>query len=361
VQGALNTKTRRLIVSAWRPTTATAVLLIAVFGIVALVQFQFVRRKLFATAADQCASWADLVVKESSLPSGFSLAAFRQAAIDAPSWYILASDGTIVDIEGYIPGSLGAVSLNLQGVFDQPRSIVSALGERWRILGGRVEGGSVVVGIRNPDQYSGVDERLRANLSRFGKSLSDAAKIKSRETDEAVEFAAFDEIGSLQNILGGLPLRVDPTYLPRIISNGEVVLDGKPYIFAARKVSLPTNVLTAAIYVPRETTVEHAALHQLLRFNSIILLVACIAMISLAATYFVRNEIRRKASRITLTDARRQGEGQHVEFKRTLTSNDHTGVEDGDAPIKVLRFFRKVSPFLPTVCIRHWYGRDIAA
>ena len=25
------------------------------------------------------------------------------------------------------------------------------------------------------------------------------------------------------------------------------------------------------------------------------------------------------------------------------------------------RFFRKVSPFLPTVCIRHWYGRDIAA
>jgi len=26
-----------------------------------------------------------------------------------------------------------------------------------------------------------------------------------------------------------------------------------------------------------------------------------------------------------------------------------------------IRFFRKVSPFLPTVCIRHWYGRDIAA
>jgi len=28
---------------------------------------------------------------------------------------------------------------------------------------------------------------------------------------------------------------------------------------------------------------------------------------------------------------------------------------------EILRFFRKVSPFLPTVCIRHWYGRDIAA
>ena len=33
----------------------------------------------------------------------------------------------------------------------------------------------------------------------------------------------------------------------------------------------------------------------------------------------------------------------------------------GEVRSAELRFFRKVSPFLPTVCIRHWYGRDIAA
>jgi predicted HTH transcriptional regulator len=66
-------------------------------------------------------------------------------------------------------------------------------------------------------------------------------------------------------------------------------------------------------------------------------MLAWLAVVSIALVVFVRDEIRRQHLHPSLTEARKQGEGQHVEFKRSFLWNHERNSAEEQLRMKVLR------------------------
>ncbi len=64
---------------------------------------------------------------------------------------------------------------------------------------------------------------------------------------------------------------------------------------------------------------------------------AWFVVVSILVAYFVREEIHRQRIHPTLTEARKQGEGQYIEFKRSLLWDPDRRYEDENLRTKVLR------------------------
>lgn len=113
----------------------------------AVVQDWFVRTQLYRTANRELDSWAATVEKEIAYNDQWHLAGYRNATILIPSWDVVTKDGLILDVEGFMPGLFGKAEPMPESIFDKPTTIVSAIGETWRLFGKKVAGGYVVVGI----------------------------------------------------------------------------------------------------------------------------------------------------------------------------------------------------------------------
>lgn len=132
-------------------------------------------------------------------------------------------------------------------------------------------------------------------------------------------------------------MRADPAYLSELRSKREVVLDGKPYILASRDVAGALQQPLATVIVPKDVTAEHRAIRDQVRFNLGVATLAWLVVVGIALIVFVRDEIRRQHLHPSLTEARKQGEGQHVEFKRSFLWNHERNSPEDYLRLKVLR------------------------
>lgn len=80
--------------------------------------------------------------------------------------------------------------------------------ETWRLLLSPLKGGKVILGIRQPEDITRVDERLQENAARFGGSLEGAENIRPRDIDEAIEYVILDDLGHIKFAIGGIPLKL---------------------------------------------------------------------------------------------------------------------------------------------------------
>jgi hypothetical protein len=101
------------------------------FSLVALAQYAFVRSQLDRTISAELRRSANAIRREIAYKDRWDLAGFRRSLVDAPSDdVVVARDGLIIDVEGFVAGLLPNVSLP-PGLAVGKSSPESSVGERW--------------------------------------------------------------------------------------------------------------------------------------------------------------------------------------------------------------------------------------
>src|ERR1039458_7248034 len=120
------------------------VIVVLLFAGMAMTQHWFVHAQLYETTKQELGAWAAEVSKEIVFKDKWDLEGYRRASITAPAWHVVTKDGLIIDIEGFIPGLFGHVEFPSESDYGGPQTVMSAIGEKWRLFGRKITGGIVV-------------------------------------------------------------------------------------------------------------------------------------------------------------------------------------------------------------------------
>lgn len=327
----------QIILTIRRRAIATTTLFAVLFSALAAVQFLFVRQQLLSAARSDAAESAMQVADQIVNSNRLDIESVRNGFFPVREWYVVGMNGTILDLEGTQAGIVGRVTLPLETVFQAPQTFVSPFGETWRMFAEKLNGGTVIVGVAEPSDLADPDAKLLANAAKFGASLADAVRLNPKKVDRVIDYAIIDSTGNLRKADGGLPLLAASGTLSKLLGEQEFDLDGKHYLLASKTAVDSTHQPIAVVLVPREVTAERHALRSQLHFNIGVAGLAWFTTVSIILVYLVRDEIRRQRVQPSVTEARKQGEGQHVEFKRALLLDREHSHEDEKLRLKVLK------------------------
>jgi hypothetical protein len=297
-----------------------ALIFAILFTISSICQYLFVQHQARATRLSELNAWANELKKELAYEAKWNLTGFRRADINVPSFCVLTRRGLIVEIEGFVPGLISQVQMPQNSTYDRPRTITTETGESWRLLSRRVNGGTVVLGVVEPDDLTSVDNMLLANAQKFGGTLEDAMKVNARQTDQPVEYTVLDDSGALKYAIGGVPLEAMPAFpvpthtLVREINN----LAGRDYALYSTPVLDSSHNPVGTILIAKDITLERQALRNTNLFNVGIGTLSWAAVLILSGLYFVGEDRRRRIQDLSLEEALKQEESNTLEFKSSV-------------------------------------------
>jgi hypothetical protein len=307
---------------AWgRRLIAFGCLLVAVFALVGLVQHQYVHSRFLGNVDAELVGWASEIASEITTKDGWNLADYRRrASVFAPRWWVIAKDGLIVDVTGLTPALFKHVRFVDEPQIGVPATVVTSIGEPWRLLSKRIDHGIVMVGIASPEDIPAADTKLTRELAKFGTTIAEAAAIRERQTDQEVDYAVINTNGALINGSGGVPLVTDLNELP-VSGTGQWATTINENDRSYRLLSLPIRwpgsaEAVASIVVPKDITGELQALADQDRFN-FMLAGGSLGLVVLSILAFVLREFWRDFEAPTVAEALRVGESKTVEFKST--------------------------------------------
>jgi hypothetical protein len=288
------------------------------FTVIAVVQYLFVQRGVYSSAQDQLKQWADQIVVEIGYKDKWDLTAYRQSAsVQAPSAFVFASDGTIIETKGFIPGLVGKVKLFDHSIFQGPTTVTAPeTGETWREFGVKVAGGFVALGILNFRDITAPDELLKSTAQKFGSTIEQALKVRTSQTSSEVDFAIVDDSGNLVFAAEGLPLKTSPAAVAELAnSHRPVRLNEKAYLLFARNITDPHGNAVGTVIVPKDVTAEEAIIHRHIAFNAATTVVAWLVALLVVVSYLAVDDWRSRPQPMSLEEALKTGESQTVEFK----------------------------------------------
>jgi hypothetical protein len=80
------------------------------FSVVFVLQYAFVRYQISRSIDDELKSASSQLRSELRFAEKWQIEAFRQANFfEVPNWIIVEKGGTLIDIDGFLPGLIGAV------------------------------------------------------------------------------------------------------------------------------------------------------------------------------------------------------------------------------------------------------------
>ena len=294
------------------------VCLAIVFAGMAILQHWFVHKQLYQTTKQELTSWAEQVVSEIAYKDKWDLAGYRRAAIMVPGWFVVTKNGLIVDIEGFIPGLFGKVELPNERIFDAPQTIISTIGETWRLFGRKVVGGSVIIGICDPNNVTDADKTLLEYAGKFGSTLDQAASLNPREIDYDIEYAVITSDGELKAALGGVPIETNPHALPisydHLVS---LISNSKLYLLYCQPIRDSHGEEVGTVILPKEMGLEQEALRIQDKFNYWIVGIAALMAIA-TVLWLVAHNFFGQTKRVTLDEALKVGESATIEFKSSF-------------------------------------------
>lgn len=314
-------------------------LIVIVFAGMGLIQHLFVHHQVEQTVDKELASWASEISAELAYKDKWDLEGYRNANIAVPSWFILSQDGCIVDIEGIIEGKLltrvfsHVDIINL--AYDSPQSIVSRIGEKWRLLSKKVDGGVVIVGIRLPENIKAADEKLAANIEKFGSTIEKATAARSRAIDIEVDYAVVSATGELKSAYSSIPLLTTSEFAGKKLT--KTVRVGDKWFRIYSELILDKNSKpVGTIIVPKDMTLEQQALNQQDRFNIFLVIASLVITVGLTIMFMVRELLRRQHI-LPIEEALKVGESKTVEFKSTYYWDINQGKESDEIRLAVLK------------------------
>jgi Putative DNA-binding domain len=281
------------------------------FTLIAWLQYWFVKDELRRTIVSEMNDWADEVVGEINYNGKWDLAGYRRSNPEAPTYYVVTSDGLLVDVAGLVNGMIPPVRVPEGLIYDQPFSVISDIGERWRLFAKKVRGGSIILGVPLSDSHLGVDDLLRSSAQPFGATIDSAAEVTDRQVNLIVEYAVIDDSSRLQNAAGGIPLTTNQEATHQFPGHaGFVTLDGDPYFTVSRQIGHGA----ANLVLFRDVGLEQRMLSNSLRFN-VTVASACWFTCAVLVVYYLYGQ---RGPRITCEQAISQDESQTIEFKSSL-------------------------------------------
>ena len=311
-----------LTLAQWKQVLYFAICFAALFTLFALANFWFARRQVSAgeesDLRDTIKDLNDLVVSNGR----WNLAEYRNSVTSEPSNNLILTDtGQLIDSPAEGEENFLLVTFpNFKNLGGHPSAVVSDAGEKWFLVGRRIQGGFVVLGVtqKNARAVANLTALLGAELRKFGPTLTSARKLRSKNLAYFVEGAAvIADSGVLENIFGGIPLRV------RVSS--PVLVDDQVHEFRSGHATYAmierrdSSVTPAADVVAfDDITGQIDAIGDTLRFNLWIAGIAWVLAVAGSAAFITVTEVRRRRQEMPLEEALRQGEGQTVEFKTGL-------------------------------------------
>jgi hypothetical protein len=330
-------QTKRVVNAVRKPATRFAFGLAILFIGVAKVQQWFVTKQVYATTRSELNAWAEKIVKEIAYQDGWNLRGYRNSSIDVPGWYVITSKGLVVDIEGFIPGLLTPAAQPDPSIYIQPRTLSSEIGEEWRLFGRQLKGGTVIVGIVDPGELKSPDDKLATSAAKFGQTLDEALRLGSRELDSVVDYVILNDSGEIKSAWGGIPLKADVAFSPNPFKMGvPVTIGSKSYMVVTKPILDSSNKSVGQVLVPKEITAEQRAIHEQVSFNVGLGAISFFAAL-VSGVYFLVREVMKRPRHVALEEARRLGEGQHIEFKPALEWDFGQGRQNKDLRLFVLK------------------------
>lgn len=289
------------------------------FSLSAAAQYLFIKYQLDKARTSQAETWAAEIVTELAYTTRWELKEFRQADWEAPNSFVFATNGVLVDVEGFAPGLIPQVTLPDGLSYERPQTNVSEIGEPWRLFAKRVHGGTVVLGISYPDNPSVEDETLVADAGKFGSSVESALNVRPRSIAREIDYCIVDDAGDLKFAIGGIPLRTK-TPLPTILSRTlwQVATNGHSYSVFTTPVIDKSNAVVGMVTIPMDSTLEHKTLGNAVKFNIMLALTSWVVVGILTAKYFINYEVRRRAIDISVEEALKLPESDTLEFKSSV-------------------------------------------
>lgn len=297
------------------------------FSVVGIVQYIVVENQARKTALSQLKDWTQEVKEAISYIDDWDLKKYRRAAILAPRYYVIAENGVVIDIEGFIPDLIPSPKFLMNLVPSNPATLTRIGGEPWRLLLKKLEDGSVVLGISDPKNLKEADETLVANAEKFyNLNVEQAAKLPTRETDNIVDYSVFDTIGNPRMQWGGIPLEFDGINLSTLFATPiqEKKIGEKEYLILATPVTDRSNKTVGTILVPLDISLQREALQVQERFNFVVAALSWVMVILSVSWYFISNERTKRKYQISLEEALKKGECEKIEFKETLEIDVNT-------------------------------------
>lgn len=317
------------------------------FTLFAIAQAFFVHHETWATLREEQANWAQEIKNQIAYRDAWNLEGYRRASISAPGWYVLTTNGLIIDIEGFLPEFFPIAKVLDETVVLGPKTIIPETGEKWRIYGKRLDGGILVVGAQGDGDLASLDNKLKENAGRFGSTLAQAEKTDSRNVDFDIDYAILEDSGQLVSDWGGVPLRIDPAFLQQF-SKGEVRtgIGTRSYVIFSTPIIDTHGGQVGSILIPRDITFMDLALHNqaLFSFWASIALWAVIVLLSLL---FIHTVVRRQQRLTSLKSrlARQDLEESHsIEFKRIFKWDSQQNLANNE--LRLRSFLKPVAAFL---------------
>jgi len=140
--------------------------------------------------------------------------------------YIFSLDGFLIDRRNVISGFLDTSNFAYASSFATPKTIVSPIGEHWRVFSYRIqrndqEKGVILLGYFEPAGRleKDIDAVLLANAQMVDSQITvtngvlDATQIVDKDIDHNISFEVIDTFNRSHKSIGGPPAYIDKSYL----------------------------------------------------------------------------------------------------------------------------------------------------
>ncbi len=145
--------------------------------------------------------------------------------------YIFSLDGFLIDRMNVIGGFLDTSNFTYASSFATPETIVSPIGEHWRVFSYRIERdgqekGVILLGYFEPvgRLEKDIDAVLLANAQMVDSKITvtngvlDATHIVDKDIDHNISFEVIDPFNRSHKSIGGPPAYIDKSYLQEVLT-----------------------------------------------------------------------------------------------------------------------------------------------
>ncbi|MGD0410499.1 MAG: ATP-binding protein [Verrucomicrobiota bacterium] len=310
-----------------RKMFSLAAALAVLFTLCALGQYAYVTRNIRATTVAELAAEAGRVRQELAFTNSWNLAGFRRAEFAAGNYFVFTQDGFQIEVGEFIPGLIDHVALIDDSMYEKPKTVVTAVGEKWRLFGKRVQGGRVVVGLLDLDDalqdLDRADRVILEEMAKFGQTLDEAKQVRTRNIEAALDYAVADDSGELEAATSFVPLRILSGPILNASDTGSAVrTSGKTYFLLRTSILDGSGKPVGQIVTSKDVTFGERAVGSLVLFNLGLGGLCWLAVLAFVGVNAIASEIEKRTLEISLEEALVQGEGQTIEFKASISVNN---------------------------------------
>jgi hypothetical protein len=167
------------------------------------------------------------------------------------------------------------------------------------------------------------DQNILKHAAKFGATLDEAARIRAREVDAKIEYAVIADSGELRAATGSIPLRIlAGPILGSIEVNSFATVGGRSYLLHRAPILDAFGKAVGQIVVSKDVTAERGAVRSLAIFNLGLGAFCWVVVVLFIGINIVAGEVERRTLEMSLEEALRQGEGQAIEFKEGVSTEN---------------------------------------